>query len=486
MRAGRYDIYIEQGTEFKRRFQVLDSDGQAVDLTNKFIRLYMRQSKWATNAFGKYDIASSNNPYIYLGDESGQFYFYLAAGETHYLDWFVTAFYDIELTPFTANNEVISATDKVGDVTFTDGGGSTVSNAVVPSWIGAGTPTPVTSAPATDDCDLVVEIDDTSGSPHKFKWSIDGGSSWEETLVDIPAGLTYDLAAGAVDTGIRLTFVGQTGFTVGDKWECYTFGTNTWELFQQNDDNALGEVRPASANGQACKPFRNLSWLSTPLFIPNWDSNATADNYWTGGTFVEEVSLSGELTAIDLDYWQWYLWFEVQIEDQGTGDDAQDPQHFRWRTTGGGSGTYMNLIADGHGPYSGDEIGWNATGVEITGNPQHLHGGFYIDFGATTGFQQYSRFTFNSQWPIISLVSCTDTDNNALYRLRRITNDGEGLEFTRILQGAYTASDSACRVKLVVFQEDNTERILEGKVTVSRQITHDVILPIDPYPTYIA
>jgi len=63
--------------------------------------------------------------------------------------------------------------------------------------------------------DFVVEIDAT-GTPDTFKWSLDGGSTWEATGVAI-TGAAQDL-----DDGVTVTFGATTGHTLGDKWEWST------------------------------------------------------------------------------------------------------------------------------------------------------------------------------------------------------------------------------------------------------------------------
>ena len=78
----------------------------------------------------------------------------------------------------------------------------------------------------------VVEID-SEGSPDTFKWSDDGGNTWQETLVPI-TGTTQ-----ALNNGVTVTFGATTGHTLGDRWEFYT-GRNSIEIAECYNDWADG------------------------------------------------------------------------------------------------------------------------------------------------------------------------------------------------------------------------------------------------------
>lgn len=71
--------------------------------------------------------------------------------------------------------------------------------------------------------DLVIEIDASVPSPDTFKWSKDGGVTWEETGVSITAGVAQDLS-----DGVAITFAAGDGHTIGDKWE-FTAGNISTE-----------------------------------------------------------------------------------------------------------------------------------------------------------------------------------------------------------------------------------------------------------------
>jgi len=63
----------------------------------------------------------------------------------------------------------------------------------------------------TTDTSYVVEID-SSGTPDTFKWSDDGGVTWDATGVAITG------SAQTLNNGVTITFGATTGHTVGDRW----------------------------------------------------------------------------------------------------------------------------------------------------------------------------------------------------------------------------------------------------------------------------
>lgn len=62
-----------------------------------------------------------------------------------------------------------------------------------------------------ESTEYLVEIDAT-GTPDTFKWSKDGGATWEATGVSITG------AAQLLDEGVSVTFAATTGHTLGDQW----------------------------------------------------------------------------------------------------------------------------------------------------------------------------------------------------------------------------------------------------------------------------
>jgi hypothetical protein len=65
-----------------------------------------------------------------------------------------------------------------------------------------------------------VEVDGT-GTPDTFKWSNDGGSSWEAT------GVAMTGSAQLLEDGVYVTFGATTGHTSGDRWD---FDADTWGI----------------------------------------------------------------------------------------------------------------------------------------------------------------------------------------------------------------------------------------------------------------
>ncbi len=64
-----------------------------------------------------------------------------------------------------------------------------------------------------------VEIDDDASSPETFKWSNDGGGSWQATAVQITG------SAQLLENDIYVTIVTTTGHTLGDYWQ---WNADTW------------------------------------------------------------------------------------------------------------------------------------------------------------------------------------------------------------------------------------------------------------------
>jgi hypothetical protein len=88
----------------------------------------------------------------------------------------------------------------IGDTSYTNGGGGLDDMTVGEVFTGS------------SDINYVVEIDGT-GTPDTFKWSKDGGTSWETTTVNITG------SAQTLEEGVQITFGATTGHAVGDKWE---------------------------------------------------------------------------------------------------------------------------------------------------------------------------------------------------------------------------------------------------------------------------
>ena len=59
----------------------------------------------------------------------------------------------------------------------------------------------------------LIEIDSTSGPKDTFRWSIDGGANFNNSLIEITAGTPHSLSGG-----LTVIFAGDTNNTVGDRW----------------------------------------------------------------------------------------------------------------------------------------------------------------------------------------------------------------------------------------------------------------------------
>ena len=64
----------------------------------------------------------------------------------------------------------------------------------------------------TADTAYRIEIDGT-GTPDTFKWSNDGGTTWEATGVAITG------SAQTLEYGLTVTFAATTGHTLADRWD---------------------------------------------------------------------------------------------------------------------------------------------------------------------------------------------------------------------------------------------------------------------------
>jgi len=68
-----------------------------------------------------------------------------------------------------------------------------------------------------------IQIDNAATSPEKFKWSHDGGSTWEATGVAITGG------AQTLEDNVKITFGATTGHNLNDYWD-FTAGDTTTNI----------------------------------------------------------------------------------------------------------------------------------------------------------------------------------------------------------------------------------------------------------------
>jgi len=125
---------------------------------------------------------------------------------------------------FTATSETmdtlrLKATTSIGSITFTGTGDDDMSTSG--TYIG------------TSNTDFYVEIDGT-GNPNTFKWSNDGGGSFEAT------GVAITKAAQSLENDVSITFVDDDSHNMGDKWE---FTANAYSGNLLEFMNVSGNVR---------------------------------------------------------------------------------------------------------------------------------------------------------------------------------------------------------------------------------------------------
>lgn len=63
-----------------------------------------------------------------------------------------------------------------------------------------------------------IEIDDATVTPNTFRWSQDGGTTWSASGVGITAGVAQAVGAD----GMTVTFTGDAGHTLVDRWDFIT------------------------------------------------------------------------------------------------------------------------------------------------------------------------------------------------------------------------------------------------------------------------
>ncbi len=118
-----------------------------------------------------------------------------------------------------------------------------------------------------------------TGTPDTFKWSNDGGSTWEATGVAITG------SAQLLENRIYVTFAATTGHTVGDYW----------------DETATPGRAGKSFYIYACQPSSGL----TPVFVISANSTVpsgyTADNSRKIGCFNCECADVGTISGHSLD-----------------------------------------------------------------------------------------------------------------------------------------------------------------------------------------
>ena len=118
------------------------------------------------------------------------------------------------------------------------------------------------------DAEYLVEIDGT-GTPDTFKWSKDGGTTWEATGVSITG------SAQTLDNGVTVTFGATTGHTIGDQW---TFRGGYNSYFVYNGATIFTRFHIALMGGTTgTLNLQNKNIYPMQVGMWNFEPNATFD-----------------------------------------------------------------------------------------------------------------------------------------------------------------------------------------------------------------
>ncbi|MFA5436813.1 MAG: hypothetical protein WC372_12315, partial [Candidatus Neomarinimicrobiota bacterium] len=113
-----------------------------------------------------------------------------------------------------------------------------------PAFTGAGVNDMFTSGTyaSANSLTYVVEID-AEAIPDTFKWSDDGGSTWDVATVAITG------SAQTLNNGVQIKFLATTGHTLGNKWTFVTTGGETGDLqFEIQIDDSADFASPIEEN----------------------------------------------------------------------------------------------------------------------------------------------------------------------------------------------------------------------------------------------
>jgi len=283
----------------------------------------------------------------------------------------------------------------IGDLTFTSAGLNDLST--------SGTYT------GTSDLDYVVEIDG-AGSPDTFKWSDDGGSTWDATGVAITG------SAQTLNNGVEITFANTTGHAVGDRWEFTAHASEIVEAeFHGTGPDDLTASGTFTHTGDIIYRVEIDGTGETDTFKVSDDDGVTWDDTGTPITpgTAQDLTPNGNDYGVDVtfdsrtghtkgDYWR--IKAKAAYIDDVSEIDFSHPNDLDDLTIGGtftGRGRINYRVEiDGTGTPDtfkwSDDGGatWDATGVAITGDAQTLNNGVTITFGATTGHVLGSRWDF--------------------------------------------------------------------------------------------
>jgi hypothetical protein len=407
--------------------------------------------------------------------DAGVFYYKMYSYESRMLDWFTNAYYDITLTPFLADYTVLfengtkaipndgtdgtNMTDALGEPTLTVGSGLDDFSYTGP-WTGTGA------------WGYEVRIY-ANGTPDTFEFRYHDGSAWSGWDDNGAAGYACAVSPGTSfsSEGLKAIFAATTGHTIGDTWTFYVWDAGGYQLTVYETAQGTGTIYPStSASNQrtlarSVKPFRHYSdWL--PYHGPMYSTSL----YTPGVSYYDDLTVDGNLEArFGHPFFQDVQW-EVQCDGVGT------PNTYRWRANAGGS-SYGTGISDMWlAPGQNLENAWSATGVAMSTSRTHMTAGIHLKWGHTTGHQLGDHWFFKTRRPAISVITSAN-NNNGLYRLANIINNGEGLALISSLAGSLGTGtdnlyDSSVAIKRVTFDETNIIKPVQGNITIIPLITH--------------
>jgi len=197
-------------------------------------------------------------------------YEFVAAGASHIITCGGTSFYELKGSP-----------KELSAITFASGSWA-AAKARYATMKGGATKGTVTFEGALNDLSIRqamftgrsaitfrVEID-KAGTPDTFKYSLDGGTTWDKATITVTADW-QELAYG-----IQVKFLANTGHTLSDKWTftvtpagfiCLAVGAgNTPKKIYENGANlntaTLGGSPPSGAT--AVHVYKNRAWMNDP------------------------------------------------------------------------------------------------------------------------------------------------------------------------------------------------------------------------------
>jgi hypothetical protein len=301
-----------------------------------------------------------------------------------------------------------------------------------------------------------------AGATDEFRWRR-GNLAWSANTAITPG------VAQTLDYGVTITFAAQTGHNTDDRWALIPTDTFRWS----ND---------AGAN-----------WVGTGV-------NITIES--VGAAFTQppvladfQVPAAGILLnyGVSVDFTN-YIYH--------TGDERWDwstYNTFRWHDRNSGSGGFAHLAAASvDNPVDASAI---FVPIEDT-NPILLQAGVYVQFAATAGHDVLSYWDFRVTFPLFEVFNAENSGQDGIYRIYHLMSDGVTATAARQLGTGIKTLNMLHTTELVPEDDDNTndttaelyiasedvqdvQRWVQGKVRISREITHDRLYVGGPGSTIV-